>query len=219
MILEAVMLHKYLEIASTPSVKAARRHWGSAAQYARLDGTNGPEDPVRNDRLGPAEIAFIAERDGFYLATVSETGWPYVQFRGGPAGFLRVLNETTLGYADLRGNRQYVTVGNAQANDRVSLFLMDYAHQRRLKVFGRLRFVDAAADPQLAARLSGADHPGTVERAALITVEAFDWNCPQHITQRFTLDQVAAVARQLHERIAALEEELRAARAAARRDS
>ena len=93
-----------------------------------------------------------SERDGFYLATVSETGWPYVQFRGGPPGFLRVLDETTLGYADLRGNRQYVTVGNAQANDRVSLFLMDYAHQRRLKIFGRLRFVDAAEDPQLAAR-------------------------------------------------------------------
>jgi predicted pyridoxine 5'-phosphate oxidase superfamily flavin-nucleotide-binding protein len=180
------MLHKYLEIASTPSVKAARRHWGSAAQYARLDGTNGTEGPVCNDRLGPAEAAFVSQRDGFYLATASETGWPYVQFRGGPPGFLRVLDETTLGYADLRGNRQYVTVGNARANDRVSLFLMNYAHQRRLKIFGRLHFVDAAEDPELAARLSVADHPGTVERAALITVEAFDWNCPQHITPRFT---------------------------------
>jgi uncharacterized protein len=122
---------------------------------------------------------------------VSETGWPYVQFRGGPLGFLGVLDETTLGYADLRGNRQYVTVGNARANDRVSLFLMDYAHQRRLKIFGRLRFVDAAENPQLAARLSVADHPGTVERAALITVEAFDWNCPQHITPRFSAEELA----------------------------
>ena len=201
------MLHKYLEIASTPSVKAARRHWGSAAQYARLDGTNGPDDPVRNDRLGPAEIAFIVERDGFYLATVSETGWPYVQFRGGPPGFLRVLDETTLGYADLRGNRQYITVGNAQVNNRVSLFLMDYAHQRRLKIFGRLRFVDTAEDPQVAARLSVADHPGTVERAALITVKAFDWNCPQHITPRFTQAELVEVLAPVHREIEILRAE------------
>jgi predicted pyridoxine 5'-phosphate oxidase superfamily flavin-nucleotide-binding protein len=204
MIPEAVMLHKYLEIASTPSVTAARRHWGSAAQYARLDGTNGPVDPVRNDRLGPAEIAFIVERDGFYLATVSETGWPYVQFRGGPPGFLRVLDETTLGYADLRGNRQYITVGNAQVNNRVSLFLMDYAHQRRLKIFGRLRFVDAAEDPQVAAQLSVADHPGTMERAALITVEAFDWNCPQHITPRFTQAELVEVLAPIRQEIETL---------------
>ena len=201
------MLHKYLEIASTPSVKAARRHWGSAAQYARLDGTNGPEDPVRNDRLGPAEAAFVSERDGFYLATVSEMGWPYVQFRGGPPGFLRVLDETTLGYADLRGNRQYITVGNAQVNNRVSLFLMDYAHQRRLKIFGRLRFVDAAEDPQVAAQLSVADHPGKVERAALITVEAFDWNCPQHITPRFTQAELVEALVPVRDEIEALRAE------------
>ena len=184
------MLHKWLEIASSPSVKAVRARYGSAAQYARLDRTLDPDGPVRNDRIGEAEAAFIAGQDGFYLASVSETGWPYVQYRGGPAGFLRVIDERTLGYAEFRGNRQYVTTGNVAVNDRVSLFLMDYAHRRRLKIFGRLRFVDAAEDPQVAAQLSVADHPGTVERAALITVEAFDWNCPQHITPRFSEDQI-----------------------------
>jgi predicted pyridoxine 5'-phosphate oxidase superfamily flavin-nucleotide-binding protein len=202
------MLHKWLQIASTPSVKAARERYGSAAQYARLDGTLDEDGPVRNDRLGPAEAAFIAERDGFYLASVSETGWPYVQFRGGPAGFLRIVDEHTLGYADLRGNRQYVTTGNIAVNDRISLFLMDYAHQRRLKVFGRMRVVDAGDDPELAATLAVPGYPARVERAVLIGVEAFDWNCPQHITERYTLEEVRALTAPLTVRIAELEAEL-----------
>ena len=200
------MLHRWLEIASTPAVKAARERYGSAAQYARLDGTQGADGPVRNDRLGDAEGLFIAGRDGFYLASVSETGWPYVQYRGGPAGFLNVLDERTLGFADFRGNRQYVTTGNVAASDRVSLFLMDYAHQRRLKIFGRLRMVDANDDPELAARLAVPGYPGRVERAALIEVEAFDWNCPQHITPRFTQEE-------LNEALAPVRAELAALRA------
>lgn len=194
------MLHKWLEIASTPSVRAARERNGSAAQYARLDGTQGEDGPVRNDRLGQAEAAFIAGRDGFYLASVSETGWPYVQYRGGPAGFLRVVDERTLGFADFRGNRQYVTTGNVAANDRISLFLMDYAHQRRLKIFGRLRMVDA--DPDLVAALAVPGYAARVERAALIRVEAFDWNCPQHITPRFTQEE-------LNQALAPLREEMK----------
>jgi predicted pyridoxine 5'-phosphate oxidase superfamily flavin-nucleotide-binding protein len=192
------MLHKWLEIASTPAVKAARERYGSAAQYARLDGTQDTDGPIRNDRLGEAEAAFIAGRDGFYLGSVSETGWPYVQYRGGPAGFLRVLDERMLGFADFRGNRQYVTTGNVAGNDRVSLFLMDYAHQRRLKIFGRLRMVDASENPGLATVLAMPNYPDRVERAALIIVEAFDWNCPQHITPRFTqqeLDEALAPVR------------------------
>jgi predicted pyridoxine 5'-phosphate oxidase superfamily flavin-nucleotide-binding protein len=180
------MLHRYLEIASTQAVKAARKHYGSAAQYAKLDRSLGSDGAVRNDRLGPPEAEFISTRDGFYLGTVSETGWPYVQFRGGPTGFLRVMDEYTLGYADFRGNRQYVSIGNVAGNDRVSLFLMDYAHQRRLKIFGRMQVVDARADPKLAEKVAVPDYAGRVERAMLITVEAFDWNCPQHITPRFT---------------------------------
>ena len=201
------MLHKWLEIASTPAVRAARERYGSAAQYARLDGTLDEDGSVRNDRLGEAEATFIADRDGFYVASVSETGWPYVQYRGGPAGFLRTLDERTLGFADFRGNRQHVTTGNVAANERVSLFLMDYAHQRRLKIFGRARVVDANEDPRLAASLAVAGYPGRVERAVLIEVEAFDWNCPQHITPRFTLSEFDEALAPLHEEIASLRAE------------
>jgi uncharacterized protein len=201
------MIHKYLQIASTPAVKTARDHYGSAAQYAKLDGTLGADGPVRNDRLGPLEAEFISRRDGFYLATVSETGWPYVQFRGGPPGFLQVMDEHTLGYADFRGNRQYVSIGNVAGNDRVSLFLMDYAHQRRLKIFGHMRVVDARNASALAEKLAIADYPGRVERAVLINVEAFDWNCPQHITPRFTEAEIAEVLAPIHNELAILQAE------------
>lgn len=201
------MIHKYLQIASTPAVKAAREHYGSAAQYAKLDGTLGADGPVRNDRLELPEAEFISARDGFYLATVSETGWPYVQFRGGPPGFLQIMDEHTLGYADLRGNRQYVSIGNVAGNDRISLFLMDYAHQRRLKIFGRMRVVDARDDPALAKKLAIAGYPGRIERAVLINVEAFDWNCPQHITPRITEAEIAEALTPLHNELAILRAE------------
>jgi predicted pyridoxine 5'-phosphate oxidase superfamily flavin-nucleotide-binding protein len=175
---------------------------GSRGAYARRDA--GPDI---NDRLGPSEAAFIAERDGFYIASGSETGWPYVQFRGGPPGFLRLLDDKTLGYADFRGNRQYITAGNVAANDRVSLFLMDYVHQQRLKIFGRMQVVESAADPELAKDLSNPGYPGRVERAALITVEAFDWNCQQHITPRFTEAELAAALAPLREQMASLRAE------------
>ena len=178
------MLHKWLEIASTPAVKAARERYGSAAQYARLDGTLDPDGPVRNDRLGPMRRPPSSRRGTGSISPPSpRRAGPTCSIRGGPAGFLRVLDERTLGFADLRGNRQYVTTGNVAANDRVSLFLMDYAHQRRLKIFGRMRDRRTrATDPELAARLAVPGYAGRVERAVLITVEAFDWNCPQHIT-------------------------------------
>jgi predicted pyridoxine 5'-phosphate oxidase superfamily flavin-nucleotide-binding protein len=198
------MLHKWLQIASTPAVKAARARNGSAAQYARIDGTADPEGEPRYDRLGPAERDFIAARDGFYLASISETGWPYVQYRGGPPGFLRVLDETTLGYAEFRGNRQYITTGNVAGNDRVSLFLMDYAHQRRLKLFGHLRLIEAESDPTLVARLTVPGYNATIERAALIQLEAFDWNCPQHITPRFTEAEIDAALGPVRDEMAAL---------------
>ena len=146
---------------------------GSRAAYARLDHA----DDAR-DALTAEEAAFIAARDGFYQATVSETGWPYVQFRGGPVGFLKVLDAKTLGYAD----------------DRASLILMDYAHRRRLKILGRARVVEPGEDPALVARLTLPDYPARVQRAVIITVEAFDWNCPQHITPRFTAAELEAAA-------------------------
>lgn len=198
------MRHRYLEIASTPSVEAARTHYGSAGQWAPAEAPASPGDPARNQRLGAAERAFIAARDGFYLASVSETGWPYVQFRGGPAGFLRVMDERTLGYADFRGNRQYITTGNVQANDRVSLFMMDYAHQRRLKIFGRMRVNDTGEDPSLREQLAVPGYAGRIERLVRITIEAFDWNCPQHITPRFTEAELEAALEPVRDEMAVL---------------
>jgi len=198
------MRHRYLEIASTPSVRAARERYGSAPRSLRADALDHQDEVVRNHQLGSAEQEFIAARDGFYLASISETGWPYVQFRGGPAGFLRVIDERTLGYADFRGNRQYITTGNVQANDRVSLFLMDYAHQQRLKIFGRMSIVDAADDPALEERLAVPRYAGRVERLVLITVEAFDWNCPQHITPRFTQAELEVVLGPVRDEMALL---------------
>lgn len=203
------MLHKWLQLASTPSVKEARARYGGAAQYARLVGTLDPDGPVRNERLGEVEKTFIGERDGFYLASVSETGWPYVQYRGGPAGFLRVLDDRTLGFADFRGNRQYVTTGNVAADDRVSLFLMDYAHQRRLKIFGHLRMADATADPKLDETVSTPGYAAVIERAAVIQIEAFDWNCPQHIEPRFTQEEFESALAPLREEIESLRAENR----------
>ena len=208
------MLHRYLEIASTPSVKEARRRYGSAMQYARIDGTQGTESgPVTYDRLSEREAAFIAERDGFYIGTVSETGWPYVQFRGGPPGFARVLDEETLGWADFRGNQQFVSVGNASTGDgRAALILVDYPNRRRLKLFGHLSFTDATAAPDLLARLSVPGYPAKVDRAAVLRLVGFDWNCPQHIPRRLTLDELGDALAPLRARMAALEEENRALR-------
>jgi len=147
------------------------------------------------DGLGKREAAHLAAADSFYLATVNEAGWPYVQHRGGPAGFLRVLSPGALAYADLAGNRQYLSAGNAARNDRASILVMDYAARRRLKLLGRLRFVDvSSAEPALVRAVALPGYAARVERVALFDVAAFDWNCPQHITQRFTLEQARALA-------------------------
>lgn len=183
-------MSRYLKIATTPSVAAAQEHYGSAEQWARIGARAGSDETGQTQRLGPAETAFIQGRDGFYLASVSETGWPYVQYRGGPAGFVTIVDSSMLGFADFRGNRQYITTGNVRANDRVSLFLMDYVHRRRLKIYGHMRVIDAEDDPALAKRLTVPGYPARVERLVLIAVEAFDWNCPQHITPRFTLAEL-----------------------------
>lgn len=193
------MGHRYLELLSTPAVRAARVARDGEDRYE-----GASEGPDHNHRLGPAEAAFISARDGFYLASLSASGWPYIQFRGGPPGFLRVLDETTLGFADFRGNRQYLTVGNLDQDDRVSLFLMDYARRRRLKILGRMRFMD---DPELARRVAVPGYAAKVERAARIELVGFDWNCPQHIPSRFTEAEIAAASAPLHRRVAELEAE------------
>ena len=186
------MAHRFLEIATTPAVEAAQAANGSRHAYARLEGGE-----VTHDRLGPAEAAFVMARESLYMATVSETGWPYLQHRGGPAGFIKVLDERTLGIADYRGNRQYVSLGNLAADSRAALFLMDYPNRRRLKMFARVEVVDLAADPALA----------MPERGFILHVEAFDWNCPQHITPRFTEAEIATAVRPLQARLVALEAE------------
>ncbi len=210
------MAHRYAEIAFTDAVKAAQAARGSRRAYAERE---TPADDV-NHRLGPDEAAFVATRDSFYMATVGETGWPYLQHRGGPKGFLRVLDETTLGFADFAGNRQYVSVGNLATDDRVSLFLMDYPRRARLKLFGRARIVErdpsAAGAPEeaekaaLLGRLATDGYRARIERGVLIDVAGFDWNCPQHITPRFTAEEIDAAVRPLRARIAELEAALAA---------
>jgi len=201
------MPYGFLDIATTPAVQAAQAANGSRDAWARFAGDRA------SDRFTPDAAAFIAARDSFYMASVSETGWPYVQHRGGPAGFLKVLDDRTLGFADFRGNRQYISLGNTSANDRVALFLMDYPHRARLKIYAHAELRDLAADPELAAKLVEPGYRGRPERAFLLHLDAFDWNCSQHITPRFTEAEIAAAIAPLHARVAALEAENAALRA------
>lgn len=201
----------FAEIAFTPAVQALQEADGSRSGYARMQA----ERPAP-DGLGDREAGFLASADSFYLATVGEGGWPYVQHRGGPAGFLRVISPTRLVFADFRGNRQLVSAGNASRDDRVSLMVMDYANRQRLKIMARLRFVPVAeADPALVSAVSLPGYQAQVERIAMVDVEAFDWNCPQHITERFTIGQVEEDAKPLRDRVAQLEAEIRRLRQAA----
>ena len=196
------MAKNFAAIAFTESVKAQQEQYGSRQQYAQMDRL------ARGTTLTIAETEFIAARDSFYLATVGETGYPYVQFRGGPPGFLRVLDAQTLGYADFRGNRQYITVGNLDQNDRAALILMDYANRSRLKVYARIEVINAKDRPELMEKLRVSGYDAKLERAMLLHVEAFDWNCPQHITPRFTTEEIQAMNAPMYEHIAKLEAEL-----------
>jgi len=180
------MGRQFAKIAFTPLVKKQQELHGSRRQYQRVEEGGDP-----GIRLGEDEREFIKGRDGFYMASVSETGWPYIQFRGGPKGFLRVLDDQTLGFADLRGNKQYISVGNLQHDDRVALFLMDYVGQQRLKILGRTKVSEGNEEAQeLLAELKTSERNASPERAFIIHIEAFDWNCPQHITPRFTKEEV-----------------------------
>lgn len=196
------MTTRFLQTAFTDSVKEAQRTNGSRHGYARHD-----DAPTERDRLSDTERDFIGNRDSFYIATTMETGWPYMQHRGGPAGFVKVIDERTLGFADYRGNRQYVTIGNASRNDRAALFFMDYPSRTRLKLLGRLRIVDPGAS-EFRERLQDPGYKANVERFILVDVEAFDWNCPQHITPRFTLEEMQPVVAALKHQIADLERQL-----------
>ena len=197
------MANKFHEIAFTDAVKAAQEHYGSRRHYEKLE-----HRAHSNYEIGDAEADFIESRDGFYLATSNDDGQPYIQFRGGRPGFLKVLDERTLGYADFRGNLQYISVGNASTNNKVALFLMDYVNRRRLKIVGEIEFHDAAARPELIAQLADPSYEANVERAAVIHVKGLEWNCPQHITPRYTMDEVKVMVQPLYEHIESLEREL-----------
>jgi ferredoxin-NADP reductase len=194
------MTRNFSEIAFTPMVRAFQTRMGSRENYAPLD-----EPGAERNALTGREAEFIAARDGFYQASVGENGWPYVQFRGGPAGFLKVLDPRTIGYADFRGNVQYISAGNIEGDGRVSLILMDYANRRRLKIWGRARLIDSRHDGAgWIDRLEVPSYRARIERAVVIDVEAYDWNCPQHITARFTEAEIAATSAPLHAEIARL---------------
>ena len=197
------MGRRFQEIAFTPLVKQHQKEHGSRRQYERME-----QSAPAGDALGTAEQTFITHRDSFYMASVSETGWPYIQHRGGPNGFVQIVNTSLIGFADFRGNKQYISLGNLQHDSRVALFFMDYPHQTRLKILGRVEIHEN--DAEAAAFLKSfppADPSDVVERVILIHVEGFDWNCPQHITPRFTAEELEQALAPIRERLAQLESE------------
>jgi len=193
------MPYGFLDIASTPSVRAAQRAVGSDRIYRNFKGDRA------FDKFTPNEVAFIETRDSFYIATASETGWPYVQHRGGPRGFLKVVDDKTVAFADYRGNRQYISVGNLAADGRASLILVDYPARARLKIYAHVEAVPI--DNDLAALVAEPGYAAKPERVFVLRLAAFDWNCPQHITPRFTEAEVAAAMAPLRNRVTSLEAE------------
>jgi uncharacterized protein len=197
------MGRRFAELAFTPLVKEQQKQHGSRHLYERVEKSSD-----LGERLGPYEQEFIREGDGFYMASVSESGWPYIQFRGGQRGFLHVIDDQTIGFADLRGNTQYISVGNLHHDDRVALFLMDYARQSRLKILGRVKIHEGTAEARkLIEALRVPEEKSPAERALVIHVEAFDWNCPQHITPRYTEEEVVKIMEPMRRRLDALEAE------------
>jgi uncharacterized protein len=202
------MAYRLGQLLFTPAVKALQERYGSRRQYDRLQrGEEGEPE------LGDVEKEFIADRDSFYMATVGSSGWPYVQHRGGPKGFLTVADERTLAFADFRGNRQYVSAGNLATDARVALILVDYPARARLKILGHATILEAEQAAPWQERLRNPDYDVVVERVFLIRVAAFDWNCPQHITPRFSTEDVERVLSPLERRVDELERENAALRA------
>lgn len=195
------MPYGFMDIAATPGVQAVQAELGVDHRWRGYKGKR------QFDCFTENEVAYIAERDTLYMATVSETGWPYVQHRGGPRGFLKIVDDRTLAFADYRGNSQYISLGNLSTDDRVSLILMDYPHRMRMKIYAHLKVVALDADPELTKLVTDPEYRAKLERIFVLRLEAFDWNCPQHIVPRFTEDEIAEVLRPLRERVAQLEAE------------
>ena len=204
------MGRRFAELAFTPLVKQQQTQHGSRHLYERVE-----QSPDMGDRLGPDEQAFLKDSDGFYMASTTENGWPYVQYRGGAKGFLHVLDDRTIAFADLRGNKQYISVGNLQHDDRVALFFMDYPRRSRLKILGRAKVHEGTDEARkLIEQLRVPGEKSPAERALVIHVEAFDWNCPQHITPRYTEEELTRVLEPIRQRLEALEAENKRLRAA-----
>jgi predicted pyridoxine 5'-phosphate oxidase superfamily flavin-nucleotide-binding protein len=202
--IEKAMGRRFQELAFTPLVKEHQQEHGSRRQYERMEQAS----PSGGDKLGPAEQDFLKRRDSFYMASVSETGWPYIQHRGGSKGFVRVLNPGLIGFADLRGNKQYISLGNLEHDPRVALFFMDYPYQSRLKILGRVEVHEHdAAAPALVESFRPTNKSDIIERVILINIEAFDWNCPQHITPRYTIEELEEVLAPVREKLRTLEAE------------
>lgn len=198
--------YSFLDLATSASVRSAQAEMGVDHLW-----TPGQVDR-RFEAFTANEEAFIAARDSFYMASVSETGWPYVQYRGGPPGFLKVIDETTLAFADFRGNRQYISVGNLDANDRVALILVDYPRRARLKILAHAERLTLDADPALLKKVIDPSYRARPERIFRLRLAAFDWNCPQHIVPRFTEAEIARAVQPLHDKVEALEAENQALR-------
>jgi len=196
------MGHKFGSLVFTPVIKALQEKYGSRRKYARMEA-----GPISQDRLGPDESAFIAGRDSFYMATVGATGWPYVQHRGGPKGFLKMIDEQTIAFADFRGNMQFVSTGNLASDNRVALIMVDYTQQARLKILGRVEIFEGDAAQPWIERLRDPAYKAVVERAYVIKIEAFDWNCQQHITPRFSAEQIQEALEPFERRMQELERE------------
>jgi len=199
--------YSFLDLASSASVRAAQAEMGVDQLWAsgRID--------RQSERFTPDEVAFIAARDSFYMASVSQSGWPYVQHRGGRPGFLKVIDEVTLAFADYRGNRQYISVGNLDADDRVALILVDYPQRARLKILAHAERLALDTDPALLARVMEGEDRAKPERIFKLRLAAFDWNCPQHITPRFTEAEIDRAVQPLRDRLESLEAENRRLRA------
>ena len=196
------MAYSFGSLVFTPVIKALQERYGSRRQYAKREASS-----FSQNGLGPSEIDFLAECDSFYMASVGATGWPYVQHRGGPKGFLKVIDEHTLAFADFRGNKQFISTGNLMTDDRVALILVDYPRQLRLKFLGHVRILEGADAKEWIAKLSEPGYDAVVERVYVIRVDAFDWNCQQHITPRFTEEQIRGALQPIEERMQALQEE------------
>ena len=204
------MARNFGSLVFTPVIQALQEKYGSRRQYARMAGGSD-----KADRLGAGEIEYISERDSFYMASVGSTGWPYVQHRGGPKGFLKAIDDHTLAFADFRGNKQFVSTGNLMTDDRVALILVDYPRQLRLKILGHAEIFEGDAAHEWIARLREPGYRATIDRVFVISVEAFDWNCPQHITPRFTEEEIREMLEPFERRLEELELENKKLREAA----